>query len=205
MLKKNWLVLGDSLASINSDNGWGFVGYAERRSLYNAINLGVSGMYLANVWRQKDTIGWEAQVSALAMGDIVTIEGGGNDFIREGDTGVLITLENPNDKYDDTTTLGCLRLIIERIIELNPYVSINVITNQYTDSFVDDTNLAGHTMSYFYGKICEVAEEYHLPYLELFDRSVANKFNIEALSYDDIHPNQIGSEIIGEMVAKELL
>lgn len=205
MLKKNWLILGDSLSSINSDNGWGYVGYAERRTLHNAINLGVSGMYLAGIWRQKDTIGWETQVSALAMGDIVTIEGGGNDFIREGDTGVTITLENPNDNYDDTTTLGCLRRIIERIIELNPYVSINVITNQYTKSFTNDTNLAGHTMNYFYGKICEVAKEYNLPYLQLNVECVANKYNITGLSYDDIHPNQVGSEIIGELVAKMLL
>jgi len=228
--KKRWLAIGDSLTEINDNNGLSYLGYAQRSNGYDVINQGHGGWTIYKLWRDREDAGWESDVSALKSGDIVTLLAGTNDF----DTATTTTpasdadmdaAGNPHPRFGTTdassddakdphTTLGCLRLIIERILTLNPSVRLYVFSPFYREkgALVGSTgweklyvNADGKTIYDYADAIYSVAREYNLPAFNTCRDCGINPLTLSTFTYDDLHIGQVGGELIGDYVAKRII
>ena len=130
--------------------------------------------------------------------DIITIFAGTNDVGRGLRLG---TLGNENDStFDETTTIGGLRAMIEYIRTNNPTCDIYLITP-----------IRSGLASRPYEKMEQVAEGiigvgkmYGIKVINLLHESGIGKGNIKTFTYDDLHPNNEGFERIGIKIVKEI-
>lgn len=125
-------------------------------------------------------------------------------------------IDNQNDKYDKTTFKGALRYGIETI--LNAYKNITIVLSSplfrywsdspnysTVDRDSDTETRTGGTLPEFVDAMREVAEEYHLPFIDNYNELGMNKFNAPAFLSDGTHPSffngiiKIGSEMGGNV------
>ena len=227
--RKQWVAIGDSITEIDKNNGLSYVGYAQRKLGFKVDNQGKGGWSIYKLWRDRATAGWESAVSAINDGDLVTILAGTNDF----DTASFATpatdeamdaADNPHPRFGTTdptsegakdphTTLGCLRLMIERILELKPGARLSVFSPFYREKGapIDQTswnklyiNSDGKTIYDYADAIYSVAREYNLPAYNTCRDCGINALNLSTYTYDDLHIGQLGGELIGDYVAKRI-
>lgn len=228
--RKQWVAIGDSITEIDKNNGLSYVGYAQRKLGFKVDNQGNGGWTIYKLWRDRATAGWESAVSAINDGDLVTILAGTNDF----DTDSFATLSsdeamdaagNPHPRFGTTdptsedakdphTTLGCLRLMIERILELKPGARLSVFSPFYREKGapIGQTswnklyiNSDGKTIYDYADAIYSVAREYNLPAYNTCRDCGINALTITTYTYDDLHIGQLGGELVGDYVAKRIL
>ena len=227
--KKNWLAIGDSITEINENNGLSYVGFAQRRNGFNVTNQGHSGWTIYKLWRDRSEAGWETDVQAMEDGDIITILAGTNDFDTAttyipADDAAMDANGNPHPRFGTTdptsedakdphTTLGCLRLMIERILTLKPGARLSVFSPFYREKGrpVGQTswdklyiNSDGHTIYDYADAIYSVAREYNLPAYNTCRDCGINAMTLATYTYDDLHIGQVGGELIGDYVAKRI-
>jgi len=125
-------------------------------------------------------------------------------------------IDNQNDKYDKTTYKGALRYGIETI--LTAYQNITIVlssplfrywsnSQDYStvDSDSDSVTRTGGKLTDFVQAMREVAEEYHLPFIDNYNELGMNKFNAPAFLSDGTHPSffngiiKIGTEMGGNV------
>ena len=120
------------------------------------------------------------------------------------------TDENAKDPH---TTLGCLRLIIERILTLNPRAKLFIFAPFYrekgtvqTNSWLKDLyiNEDGKTIYDYANAIVSVASEYNIPSFNTAKECGINSLTLSTYTYDDLHLNQYGGELIGNYVAQRI-
>lgn len=227
--KKQWVAIGDSITEIDKNNGLSYVGYAQRKLGFKVDNQGNGGWTIYKLWRDRATAGWENAVSAINDGDLVTILAGTNDF----DTASFATPSsdeamdaagNPHPRFGTTdptsedakdphTTLGCLRLMIERILELKPSARLSVFSPFYREKGapIGQTswnklyiNSDGKTIYDYADAIYSVAREYNIPAYNTCRDCGINALTITTYTYDDLHIGQLGGELIGDYVAKRI-
>lgn len=227
--RKQWVAIGDSITEIDKNNGLSYVGYAQRKLGFKVDNQGKGGWTIYKLWRDRATAGWESAVSAINDGDLVTILAGTNDF----DTDSLATPSsdeamdaagNPHPRFGTTdptsedakdphTTLGCLRLMIERILELKPGARLSVFSPFYREKGapIGQTswnklyiNSDGKTIYDYADAIYSVAREYNLPAYNTCRDCGINALTLTTYTYDDLHIGQLGGELIGDYVAKRI-
>lgn len=228
-IKKRWVAIGDSLTAINENNGLAYVGYAERRLGYKVNNMGLGGWTIYKLWRDRSVAGWESAVSALNDGDLVTILAGTNDFDTDSFSTPVsdeamdaagsphprfgTTDPTSEDAKDPHTTLGCLRLMIERILTLKPGARLFVFSPFYREKGrpVGQTswdklyiNSDGRTIYDYADAIYSVAREYNIPAYNTCRECGINPITLAAYTYDDLHTGQVGGELIGDYVAKRI-
>lgn len=141
--------------------------------------------------------------------DIITIAYGTNDFT----TGV--NTDNSDNALDTTTFAGALRYSIENLLTAYPHLKIFVCSQTYrfwmdsNNVFTDDSdthvNVDSVRLTDFVAKTKEIAENYHLPYINNYDIGM-NKYN---RGYyfpvnDGTHPLTTGCHLIAEHMANEL-
>lgn len=228
-VQKQWVAIGDSITEIDKNNGLSYVGYAQRKLGYSVINQGRGGWTIYKLWRDRVTADWENSVSSVQDGDIVTILAGTNDF----DTASFVTpasdeamdaAGNPHPRFGTTdptsedakdphTTLGCLRLIIERILELKPGVNLIIFAPFYREKGrpIGSTsweklyvNSDGRTIYDYAQAITDVAREYNLPSFNTCKDCGINALTLASYTYDDLHISQLGGILIGDYVAKRI-
>ncbi len=222
-----WVSYGDS---ITATNGWqpevatelglfhikrgiGGTTIAENGSI---AWIDVNGNFKARPPRQTQPIGTIEIYSSMcniqridAMipldTQIVTIMGGTNDYgtniaIGKG----LPTNENPN--FDETTFIGGLCSMIEKIQTRVPYCRIILMTPipRHHNGRYEQKNKAGLLTSDYAKTIKEVAAFYALPCIDLNSMVGWNKINGAFYLKDGIHPSKIGYERISEVVIGEL-
>ena len=227
--RKNWVAIGDSITEINENNGLSYVGYAERKLGFKVDNQGHSGWTIYKLWRDRSEAGWEDAVSAINDGDIVTILAGTNDFdtattFIPADDAAMDAAGNPHPRFGTTdqtsedakdphTTLGCLRLMIERILTLKPGARLSVFSPFYREkgSLIGTTgwnkmyvNSEGRTIYDYADAIYSVAREYNLPAYNTCRDCGINAMTLATYTYDDLHIGQVGGELIGDYVAKRI-
>lgn len=222
------VAIGDSITEINNNNGLSYVGFLTRLFGYNIINKGKGGWTIYRMWRDRASVGWESAVSALPKDGIVTILMGTNDFdtfsfANVGSDVEMDSMSDPHprfgtteadaiDAHDAHTTLGCLRLIIERMYQLNPYAKVvvfapfyrtkkDVENGQFTEMLV---NADGKTIYDYADAIVKVASEYNVPTFNTCRECGINKFTLETYTYDNLHINEQGGELIGKYVGSRL-
>lgn len=170
---------------------------------------------------------WQEAVGALPSGSIVSILMGTNDFdttfITPSNDEDMDKRPDPHPRFgtidpldadakNSHTTLGCLRLIIERIYELNPNVKVAVFApfyrtkkgvenGQFTEMLV---NADGKTIYDYADAIVKVASEYNVPTFNTCRECGINKFTLETYTYDNLHINEQGGELIGKYVGSRL-
>jgi hypothetical protein len=222
------VAIGDSITEINNNNGLSYVGFLTRLFGYNIINKGRGGWTIYRMWRDRASVGWESAVSALPKDGIVTILMGTNDFdtfsfANVGSDVEMDSISDPHprfgtteadaiDAHDAHTTLGCLRLIIERIYQLNPSAKVvvfapfyrtkkDVENGQFTEMLV---NADGKTIYDYADAIVKVASEYNVPTFNTCRECGINKFTLETYTCDNLHINEQGGELIGKYVGSRL-
>lgn len=141
--------------------------------------------------------------------DIVTIAYGTNDF-TSGDA-----LENADNNKDATKFAGALRYSIETLLNTYPHLKIFVCSQTYRFWYDDSGNFSedsdtktfssGLKLTDFVEKTKEVAEEYHLPFVNNYNIGM-NKYNrsVYFSSADGTHPKLVGRHLIASHIAKEL-
>lgn len=136
--------------------------------------------------------------------DIITIAYGTNDLTGE------IIVDNENDLYNTNSFAGALRHSIETILTAYPHIRIFVCsqTNRFWTSVDGDTYISGigTKLTDFVAKTKEVAEAYHLPFIDNYYELGFNKFNRSVYfpATDGTHPNETGRELIAKHIASKL-
>lgn len=227
--KKQWVAIGDSITEIDKNNGLSYVGYAQRKLGFKVDNQGKGGWTIYKLWRDRASAGWENAVSAINDGDLVTILAGTNDFDTDSfatpsSDEAMDAAGNPHPRFGTTdptsedakdphTTLGCLRLMIERVLTLKPGARLSVFSPFYRErgTTIGETswnklyiNSDGKTIYDYADAIYSVAREYNIPAYNTCRDCGINALTIAAYTYDDLHIGQLGGELIGDYVAKRI-
>lgn len=142
--------------------------------------------------------------------DIITIAYGTNDF-----TGNM-PIGNEANSYDTETYAGALRYSIETLLTAFPNINIFICSQTYrfwmdeSGEFIEDsdtkTNYHGYKLPDYVAKTQEIANEYKLPYIDVYYSLGINKFNRDIYfpNNDGTHHNEKGRERIALKIAKEL-
>lgn len=227
--QRNWVAIGDSITQIDKNNGLSYVGFAQRALGWACNNQGQGGWTIYKLWRDRSTAGWETAVSALGDNDVVTILAGTNDFdtasfSTPADDEAMDAATNPHPRFGTTdptsedakdphTTLGCLRLMIEDILTLKPNARLFIFSPFYREKGAPVgttswtklyTNSDGKTIYDYADAIASVGREYNLPTYNTCRDCGINVTTLATYTYDDLHIDQLGGELIGEYVAKRI-
>lgn len=140
--------------------------------------------------------------------DIITIAYGTNDFAAE------IALDNESNLYDTSKYGGALRYSIETILSAFPNIRIFLCSQIYRfwmadGVFSEDSDsrtYGGQKLTDFVAKTKEIANEYHLPFIDNYYELGLNKFNrtVYFPATDGTHPNNTGRELIAKHIAHKL-
>lgn len=142
--------------------------------------------------------------------DIITIAYGTNDFTSGRQ------LDSTSDMKNIIFFGGALRHSIETILTAYPHLKIFICGQTYrfwmdsSNEFIDDsdthTNSNGNTLIDYINKTKEIANEYHIPFIDNYFDLGINKFNRSHWfpSNDGTHHNELGGKLIAEHMAKEM-
>lgn len=138
--------------------------------------------------------------------DFATIFYGTNDF-----TGG-VQIDNAENPMSTATYKGALRHTIETILTAYPKLRLVVITPMFrfwregdvvTDS--DAYTILDLRLPDFVEAAIEVAEEYKIPVIDLYNTLGVNKINCATFLVDGVHPNDNGLERLGESISARLI
>lgn len=136
--------------------------------------------------------------------DVVTILGGANDLTMNP---VIGDDSNLADK-DTDTFIGAYSYIINNLLTWKPSLKIIILSTTWAHN--DGTDYS-QTVTYgdFAAACKQVAEYYHLPYVDLYNESGFNAYTLNDSPYniysaDHIHPNTAGAKIIAAMVIQKI-
>ena len=140
--------------------------------------------------------------------DIITIAYGTNDFMSGK------VLDNAENNKDTTKFAGALRYSIETLLNAYPHLKIFVCTPIYrfwiddSGNFSEDSDTkvdGGQKLTDYVTKVKEVAEEYHIPYIDNYNIGM-NKYNrsLYFSATDGTHPLPKGGNLIATHIAKKL-
>lgn len=205
-LKKDAIAFGTSITYYSDKNN--NVGYIELLSkeleLNSYINCGADGQAVASGTRNGDGIVSKILSTDVSTYDLVTMEVGTNDFrldVPLGNLGVIGDTE-----FDTTTFYGALRKSIEYIRENNKTCQILICTPLQRDNSGYDVNFAnskGLKLINYVNAIENISEMYSLHLVDLYRRSGITKSNLDIVTTDGLHPNNIGYKMIfSSMVGK---
>ena len=210
---KNVLCIGDSITWLDGKTTSGYdngntviVGYQEQFRKEGAIvtTKGNSGAtirkYVSTDDMEHGSLVDDIKNSKynVAGYDIITIFAGTNDVGRGLRLG---TLGNESDAdFDETTTIGALRSMIEYIRTNNPTCDIYLITPLRSGL----ASRPYEQMEQVAQSIISVGNMYSIKIIDLLHESGIGKGNIDTFTYDKLHPNNDGFERIGLKIVKEI-
>ena len=147
----------------------------------------------------------------LTQVDVVTIALGINDYKSNYELG-----EVTDDISLGTTVCSNLKYLLSKIIEVNPYVKIIVITpmnargygytlgDESTNYAMNFANTKGKTLKDFMETIIAVCENYGIQYINQTTQSVVNRFNIVDALPDGVHPTIEIQKMIGRELSRKI-
>lgn len=172
----------------------GYPSYLKKLGFNSIVNAGVSGACIAyHSDSQYTDIVTTAQNTDFSNYDIVTIAGGINDFKFWSSPLGAISSSN----YDQTTIIGALQIIFEKILTDNINAKIAVFTPLKANGWESQNSINLDLMNY-HDAIVEVCEYYSIPVLDLTLISGFNNKTISSYTIDGLHPNNDGYKIICE-------
>lgn len=199
-----YTALGDSL-SVGVGAGLFGTGFVERYEKMIEEDLHID-VYLHVCARSGQTTGEILQmlnqpdhIQRLSKANIITITAGGNDLIDA----VLEYYNDPDEQiFLDAlaTSRNHFRSILERIAELKEGKSDYMIRIANLYNPVPQVPLAKKWISRFNKHLQQLANEPHVKIADLY--SAFQNHTDEYVSVDNIHPNQLGYQVIAEEMRK---
>lgn len=198
-----WYAIGDSITAgygVGLENAW--YSYVKKINGYadNSTNLGISsiGFVRADLNYGK-TIRNVVDENNFANCNLVTVAVGINDWTEV-------------HSIEDVKTE--MRYCFSKILADNPYCKIVFIAPFNTAKFgTIDTNWAmgysggnttGGALRQFIDQQISVCEEYGVQVIDLSTCGVINRYNIQTVLYDNLHPNADGHRAIGKELARRI-
>lgn len=195
---KKWLTLGDSITKAN-----GYQSLVKEKLGFKEVdNRGINGQTMAYQKTKKSTLYVGREIDYKNY-DLVTIFIGTNDFRYNKELGSF-----KEYKYNEKTFIGAYQLLIEKILESNPYIDIVLVTplQRSKDGYdINFTNEEGHKLIDYVEAIKEIGKNYSVPVLDLYSNSGFNKQTLNIYTRDNLHPNKVGYERIAEKMYRFLL
>jgi lysophospholipase L1-like esterase len=198
---------GTSITQLCADytNG-GYLGVVKSKlGLVSYDNKGLSGNPIAHGTGNGNGIGALIESTNLSDYDIITIEGGTNDFKLNVEIGTISAM---GSNFNKDTTVGALQSAIEYIFRNKPTAKILVILDPQRNNANYDiyyTNSAGYKLKDYLNAIQNVAMLYGIPVCDWYSTSGINNLSMSTFLEDGLHPNAIGYERLGELVVNALI
>lgn len=203
------LTIGDSITWLDGKDyaGSHHIGYQEVLRQAGAIitNTGHSGAtyrkYKAEISNQEhgsihdDIVGANYDVSSF---DVITLFGMTNDVARGWVPGTFGSINDSS--FDLYTSIGALRSLVEYLRTKNPTAKIILFTpiRSTAASRPDDK------MKEAADAIINIANEYGLPWVDLYRTSGIGKGTFDIYLYDGTHPTNEGFKMLGERFLGEI-
>jgi hypothetical protein len=198
--KMSWCTIGDSITWINDNYIYGY-----QRTVMKAFKFSNYYNEGQNGWKMlqyADALLDGSKV--LPKADIYTIGYGINDFAYGNPVG---TLDDFKNNTGSATYAGALRVIIDKIYEVNIDALIFIMTprkackfNNYLPNEWYEIH-KGVYLTQYADILNECASWFSLPVIDIFSLSQANEVTLENLSYDvALHPNQKGCDLMAALI-----
>lgn len=196
----SWCTLGDSITWINDNYLYGY-----QRVVMKALSFTYYYNVGENGWRMlqyADALVDGSKV--LPKADIYTIAYGINDWGYMNPVG---TLDDFKNNTGTSTYAGALRVIINKIYEININALIFIMTprkackfgSYLPENWYDPKN--GIYLIDYVNILKECANWLSLPVIDIFELSQANEVTLENLCYDEyLHPNQKGCDLMAALI-----
>lgn len=140
--------------------------------------------------------------------DIMTIGYGTNDWSSG------CALDNANNPYDTNSFAGALRYSIETLLTAHPNMRIVLVgpcwrfKNDDSGNFLYGSdeweNKQGVKIIEFVNKTLEIANDYHLPVVDPYNKMGINKFNYSQWFEDATHPNAEGRKQLAKLIGNTI-
>lgn len=205
--KETFAVIGDSITAQDGkkypNSNVTAIGYQktikDRLGFDGYINLGVSGAPVAENTKNGNGLYSITKDFNLNNVDYIIIAAGTNDYRLDVPLGDKSEISK---KHKNTNTFyGAYSKLIENIIRNNPDAQIQLWTPLARKNSGYNTynkNKRGHTLIDYIVAIRYIADYYNLSVCDMFKNSGITLRNIHEYTYDGLHPNNEGYELIGE-------
>ena len=136
--------------------------------------------------------------------DLITIFGGTDDFAHSNILGTI------NDDKNTLSYYGELKMVTERIIAAKGKDTVVVfITPMKRGEFNEEPsytepNANGSKLEEYVNAMKEVAGLYHIPVIDLYEKSAFHEETFAQLTVDNLHPNDQGYENISMVMMEGL-
>lgn len=196
---KTFVTFGDSITWYDGHQQSGtYVNgyqYYLRQIGFTVTNKGVSGASIAYHSGGYTDICETVNTTNCAGYDYAFVAGGVNDYQSfPSEIGELAA-----SNYDNTTVIGALQIIVEKILTDNPDIKLFFITplrEHYNGTNCDTPNSKGYTLDDYAIAIRLVAKHYSIPVLDFNAMSGVNEMNLPTLTIDSLHLNNAGYEFV---------
>lgn len=216
-----WYALGDSItqgfyseegtAGIAGETPNNYPAYGAALMGWKLRNLGVGGSGYLKASTSLGLPNAKGQVDGInfAYCDICTLAYGVNDWHYNQEIGTV-----EDSKTLGTTMASNMKYVIEKILTDNPLCRLNIMLplncSTYGGTFETDwglgTSLAtSGTLQHVIDVIRGIAEMYHLPIIDQSAVGIANRFNINDVLPDGIHPALETMKPYGERIVKQIV
>lgn len=202
---KNYLAIGDSITYANGNTSVEdklLVGYQRKVADRLGMELetfAVGGMDLTNGLRGYFESGYMDNI--IRNKDLITIFMGTNDFGANNDLGELI---KSNSISFEKTFTGSYQFLLKKIFTINPTVTVILLTPAQRASG-EDSNEKYLKLANYVDAVKKIAQVNSCYCFDLHGEVGINLNNINNFTYDGLHPNQKGHDLIGEYIANKLL
>ena len=192
---KKFVTFGDSITWYDGhhQSGVDVKGYQYylRQTGFTVTNKGVSGASIAYHSGGYTDICETVLATDCSDYDYAFVAGGVNDY--QSFYSSIGQLASSN--YNNTTVIGALQIIIEKIVTDKPGIKLFLMTpmrEHYNGTNCDSTNSAGNTLADYADAIKLTAKRYSIPVLDFNVMSGVNETNMSTLTIDNLHLNNAG-------------
>lgn len=219
----NWISLGDSITQgvysykdgetvgTHTDKSKSYCKTIQRLTGWNLTNKGLGGigwlMRETNSGAKKNIVDVIADIDFTKF-NLCTIALGVNDWKGPVPFGTI------EDTMVNTSVYANVKYTIEYILSANPAINIVVITPMncavYSMSSEEGNwglgyaNADGKTLEDMFNLIVDVCDYYGIKYIDNTHRATVNRRNLKSLLLDNIHPSEVGHQLIGQRLAREI-
>lgn len=202
-LPGKWCALGTSITNWDNHRRDGVKGY--QYWVKKCVTFG--GGYVNKGLDSARITTLASNLDLIVPADYYTLEFGTNDFLGNIPPG---TMDDYIAATNTSTFHGAMRMVIERIYEVNPAAFIILCTPRkchYAGFGVgrwDTPNAGGFKLTAYVDAVLEIAGYESLPVADFFALTNTNRHNLAAHSVDDaLHPNTLGHQLMANVLVRQ--
>ena len=190
--------LGDSITEgCCATNNQGYVEILGETWGLAARNYGIGGTRIARQRKPSENPRFDLDFCSRFPGmdpdaDVIVVFGGTNDH-GHGDAPMGTDSDRTPDSF-----IGACHYLISGLQEQFPKTKIVVLTPLHRQ---EESRADGVELKDYVNHLRRVADFYHLPVLDLYEKSQINLATLSALTTDGLHPNDAGHRILAQEVA----